>query len=195
MDSPKKSKTFESNDARVKDTPQHLPSVNNSNQKVTIIGDSIIKQIKANKLRKNLSGKEKVFVKSFPGATVSHMHHYVKPSMEFDPNLVIIHVGTNELRSANDPNQIANGIINLATGVKRENNEVILSSIITRADKFKDKADAVNKHLKQLCNQNSLEFIDNSNILQGSHISHDGLHLNFKGTLALSNNFCRAISY
>ena len=45
MDSPKKTKTFESNDARVKDKPQHLPSVNNSNKKVTIIGDSIIKQI------------------------------------------------------------------------------------------------------------------------------------------------------
>ena len=159
-----------------------MPSVNNSNKKVTIIGDSIIKQIKANNLRKNLSGNEKVFVKSFPGATVSQMHH--KPSMEFDPNLVIIHVGTNDLRSAKDPNQIANGIINLATEVNRENNEVILSSIITRTDKFKDKADTVNKHLKQLCNQNSFKIIDNSNILQGSHISHDGLHLNFKGTLA-----------
>ena len=102
-------------------------------------------------------------------------------SRQFDPNLVIIHVGTNDLRSAKDPNQIANGIINLATEVKRENNEVILSSIITRTDKFKeDKAGTVNKHLKQLCNQTSLEFSDNSNILPGSHISHDGLHLNFK---------------
>ena len=80
-DSPKKAKTFESNDARVKDTPQHFPSVNNSNKKVTILGDSNIKQIKANKLRKNLSGKEKVFVKSCPGATVSQMHQYVKPSI------------------------------------------------------------------------------------------------------------------
>ena len=75
--------------------------------------------------------------------------------MELDPNLVLIHVGTNDLRSAKDPNQIANGIINLATGVKRENNDVILSSIITRTDKFKDKADTVSNHLKQLCNQNS----------------------------------------
>ena len=73
--------------------------------------------------------------------------------------------------------------------VKHENNEVILSSIIISSDEFKDKADTVNKHLKQLCSQNSLEFIDNTNILQGSHISHDGLHLNFKGTLALLNNF------
>ena len=69
--------------------------------------------------------------------------------MEFDPNIVIIHVGTNDLRSAKDPNQFANGIINLATEVKRENNEVILSGIITRRDKFKDKANTVNKHLKQ----------------------------------------------
>ena len=152
-----------------------MPSENNSNKKVTARGDSIIKQIKANKLRKNLSGKEKVFVKSCPGTTVSQMHHYVKPSMEFDPKLAIIHVGTNDLRSGKDPNQIANGIINL---VKRENNEVILSSIRRRTDLFKDKANTVNKHLKQLCSQNSLESIDNSNISQGSHISHGGLHLN-----------------
>ena len=78
--------------------------------------------------------------------------------MEFDPNLVIIHVSTNGLQSARDPNQIANGIINLATGVKRENNEVILSSIITRTEKFKDKADTVNKHLKQLCKPKLLRF-------------------------------------
>ena len=180
----------------LKNRYEHLPteSTATTNKTVTIIGDSTIKQVKASKIRKNLGGKEKVFVKSFPGATVSQMHHYVKPSLEFEPDLVILHAGTNDLRSDKEPEHIAKNIIDLAKEVKTEFNDVILSSIIARADKYKEKANIVNKHLKKLCSQNSLEFMDNTNILEKHHLSHDGIHLNFKGTLTLSNNFCKAIS-
>jgi hypothetical protein len=43
--------------------------------KVAIVGDSMIKYVNPSKLRKSI--KQNVHVKTFPGAKVSDMHHYV----------------------------------------------------------------------------------------------------------------------
>ena len=74
-----------------------------------------------------------------------------------------------------------------------EGNDVMISSLIKRSDRYEEKADLVNEKLKNICNQNSIDYIDNSN-LRDSHLSRDGLHLNFKGTLALGDNFVNAIT-
>ena len=50
-------------------------------------------------MRQRLHDKEKLYVKSFSGATVSCMTDYVKPTMKFNPDAVLIHCGTNDLRS------------------------------------------------------------------------------------------------
>jgi len=46
---------------------------------VAVLGDSTVKEVKGHLLS---TKNEKVVVKSFPGATTSHMHHYVKPTLE-----------------------------------------------------------------------------------------------------------------
>ena len=46
---------------------------------ITVISDSCIKDIKTSKLKKHLGTRKKMFIKSFPGATVKQMIHYVKP--------------------------------------------------------------------------------------------------------------------
>ena len=55
-------------------------------------------------------------------------------------------------------------------------------------ERYGKKAHLVNKKLKSLCNQNSIDYTDNANLLE-RHLSCDGLHLNCKGTLALGQNF------
>ena len=44
---------------------------------ITVIGDSCIKDIKTNKLKKHIGSGRKLIIKSFPGATVKQMIHYV----------------------------------------------------------------------------------------------------------------------
>ena len=44
-------------------------------------------------------------------ATIRNMHEYVIPSMRYNPNLIALHVGTNDLPSVKSPNDIAHEII------------------------------------------------------------------------------------
>ena len=106
-----------------------------------------------------------------------------------------MHCGTNDLKSEKPPEVIANEIVNLAAMMKQPDNEVMMSSITSRRDELKQKATVVNKHLKVLCYNEYKEHIDNSNISGETHLNNSGLHLNFKGTITLNNNFIKNIQY
>ena len=64
---------------------------------VVILGDSLVKDVEQHKLRNSLN-KERIFIKDFSGATVEDMKTYIIPSKKHDNDLVILHVGTNDLR-------------------------------------------------------------------------------------------------
>ena len=154
---------------------------------VTIIGDSIVKEIKPFKMKRML-GNDKLYVKSFSGATTSDMADYCKPTIRRNPNIIILHARTNNLNTGNDPNSIASDIVKLALDMKTDVNEVNVSSLIARNDKLNDKALKVNNCLELKCSQVALGFIDNSNVTN-EHLNKGGIHLNFKGTVALTKNF------
>jgi hypothetical protein len=42
--------------------------------------------------------KHKIVVKTFPGAGIKQVNHYVKPTLLTTPNKLILHVGTNDLQ-------------------------------------------------------------------------------------------------
>ncbi len=51
-------------------------------------------------------------MKSFAGATIEDMGDYLKPVIRKEPESIILHVGTNDLKSLS-PKQVAEGIANL----------------------------------------------------------------------------------
>ena len=77
---------------------------------VLILGDSMLKDIEPTKVRNGVQNNVKVYVKAFPGATTNHMKSYADPSKEFNNDLIILHCGTNDLRSGKQPNVIAKDI-------------------------------------------------------------------------------------
>ena len=81
----------------------------------------------------------KVSVKSFSGAKVRCRNDHIKPTLRDTPSHVILHVGTNGSTTKQDPQQIAESIINLAIKIKR-NCEVSISSFTARNDKYLMKA-------------------------------------------------------
>ena len=83
------------------------------------IGDSLLKDIKSYKMNNDIQPKGKSIIKSFPGATTACMGDYLRPSIKYNPDVVILHCGTNILRSNKDANVISNDIINLARQLKR----------------------------------------------------------------------------
>ena len=99
--------------------PGDSAAAESSRRKTTtvIAGDSLIKNIIGAKM--SASDQDNYFVvKHFPGATVSDVEDYVKPLVRRSPENVILHVGTNDLRSC-PPRNIADSILNLVTQVKQ----------------------------------------------------------------------------
>ena len=76
-----------------------------------LLGDSMIKDIEPYKMRHAVGKSEKVYVKAFAAADTESMEHYVIPSIKYDNNVVILHFGTNDLRSRKYTKDIAQGII------------------------------------------------------------------------------------
>ena len=169
-------------------------SDNKHKRSIVVLGDSLLKGIEQHRVRNSLRNNEKVYVKHFSGATTSHMHNYVQPSKEFNNDLVILHCGTNDLRSDKQPLVIAEEIMELASEMKLSNNEVMVSGIVQRRDKLNEKGKEVNKLLQASCKSKNFYFIDNSNINPDYHLNGSGLHLNTRGTYTLGSNLVNAIN-
>ena len=125
---------------------QNNVSSNSKNSKSknvsVIIGDSIIKDIKGWELSNE---SEKFVVKFFGGAITKNMESYFQLAIEH----VILHCGTNDLKTSTDPEQIAENIINLAKSVKRDKNNVLISELTPRNDQLNKKAKEVNAVFSQ----------------------------------------------
>ena len=160
-----------------------------------ILGDSTIKDIEPHKMREALGKQEKIYIKSFSGADTNAMEHYVKPTIEFENDLIILHFGTNDLRGDKSANDIANQIVNIGKNLKTDNNEIMISGILPRKDNenLHNKGTELNKNLMSLCSLCNFIFINHSYISKSQHLNFSGLHLNIKGTYALANNLLKSI--
>ena len=136
-----------------------------------------------------------IFVKSFSGATVDCMNSHVCPTIKWDPGRIILHCGTNDLRSKATPKEIAEEITDLGNSMKTNENKVIISGLVPRGDQWHNKAMEVNKFLKQLCVSQDFYFIDNTNIQAEHHLNRSRIHLNREGTRILANNSLYALGY
>ena len=62
------------------------------------------------------------------------MKHYVKPTQEKKPAQIIIHVGTSDLPGNKNSDEITNEIVGFANSIKTSENNVVVSSIVSRKD-------------------------------------------------------------
>ena len=74
----------------------------------------MLKDLKSYDMREVLGYNEKIYIKSFSGATVEDMEYYIQPSLKYKNDLIILHTGKNSLRSSKRAEDIANEIVNLA---------------------------------------------------------------------------------
>ena len=91
------------------------------------------------------------------------MHDFIKPLFRKNLDEIILHVGTNSLRSCDTSRACAEEIIDLAAMVGCESPEkVALSSLVSRSDDeaLAFKIAEVNKILKDCCTQKSWGCVD-----------------------------------
>ena len=125
-----------------------------SKQSIIIAGDSIVKSIHQNKTCRD----NQVKVRSVPGATTEDFQDYVKPLIREQPSCLILHVGTNNLRSE-EPESTAEKILSVKGLVIKlsPRTEVIISSLTTRTDRME-----LHQKVKEV---NNILFSYNLNII------------------------------
>ena len=173
-------------------------SVTEYGKKVFVIGDSHLKRINRRKFN-NSFDNAKSFIKSFPGAKVEELQHYVTPHLETQkPDISIIHVGGNNINYKNledvNVDKISESIVNIGKKCASFNSTVFISSILVKKN-FKVSAviRKVNEKLEELCKGYGFHFICNDNIVR-KFLSDDGIHLSEDGTHIFASNFVNSIN-
>ena len=158
--------------------------------------NSIIKKVNGYFLTKKLRHKYLVKVRSFPGAKTTCMVDHVKPTIREDtPDNIILHDGTNDLRSEKTSSQIAKAIIELAMSLKTDENSVIVSSIVPRFDNLNNKANEVNNRLVHMCRERDIPFISQTESIDPSkHLNESKFLLNFNGVKIFAENLSTFLS-
>ena len=131
----------------------------------------------------------------FSGAKVRCLYDYAKPTMrDFNPNRIILHVGTNDLNSEKTSGQTANSIIVLRNSLNTDNYDITLSLTAPRADNL-NKATEVNKRLVNTCNQRQNKFINHSDDIQPErHVNDNKIRLNRYRTIVFAKKFTKFLS-
>ena len=165
------------------DSPCEDNDIKNQSNKVVIIGDSMLNNIKSRGLCKS----KKVDVLNFSGATNEDILTKIDDALDEKPALLIVHVGTNDL--INEINLLSNAkkIVNKIK--KKSPNTVVTFSNIVKKDKRnleKARADT-NSRLKNFCRQKNINLIPNDNIKE-EHLGVKKLHLNRKGNSVFAKN-------
>ena len=132
-------------------------------------------------------------MKHFSGAKIDDIKHYVKPTQEKQPAQIIVHIGTNDLSTNKNSEEIADEIVNFAKSIKTDENNIVISSIVPKKDRLNNKAKEVNLHLKEKCEANNLSLIEHHNINPYRHINAKVLHLNNYGDNQLNKSLTRVI--
>ena len=74
---------------------EHIQILNDATKELYLKAVKLI-PLNPSKLRRS-TGKIAI-VRTFPGETTSIMNHYVKPTLEKIPDLIILDVGTNDIQ-------------------------------------------------------------------------------------------------
>ena len=144
-------------------------------------------------MTRKIKHKHLVKVHSFSVAKISCMTDHVKPTLrDINPGHIILHAGTNDLRTENTASQIAKATLDLATSLKNDDNTVTVSGIVPRLDDLNKKANEVNRRLVLMCKERNISFLSHDESNDPSKILNESkLHLNSNGIKIFAEKFSR----
>ena len=156
----------------------------------------MVKKLKGYLLTRKIKHKHLVKVRSFSGAKISCMTDHVKPTLrDINPDHIILHAGTNDLRTENIASQIAKATIDLETSLKNVDNTVTVPGIVSRLDDLSNKANEVNRRVVLMCKEKNISFLSHDESIDLSkHLNESKLHLNSNGIKIFAANASRFLA-
>ena len=163
----------------------------NISRKVMVIGDSIVKYLRSDELSSN---DKSISIMKHLGCSSEDMVDYVKPVAMKKPEILIIHVGTNDLTNGVSTMKKVRKFVEIIRELDNaENIQIGFSSIIQRTDKcLSNEMKETNIKLKNYCLGKGFIFVDNDNINE-SCLNDSKLHLNKKGIQRLAKNILSSL--
>jgi len=158
-------------------------------KRVEIIGDSMLGGIR-NWHKQDYNVK----VNAFGGATSSDTVEMAEIAMRRNPDMLIVHAGTNDLEQNIETKKELQRIVSKARG-KCADISIGISAICHREDKkhLQPKIKDMNNQLKNFCRQQQVTFIEHADF-DHSCLSYKGLHPNQNGNKSLYCDFDRTIN-
>ena len=151
------------------------------------MGDSVITGIDEKRLSKNRLVK----VHDFREATLADINHHIIPILNKKPDVIILHVGTNDSVSRTS-REILDDLLQLKSAITKtlSNCRVVFLQPTLRVDNGKAilALHRLNEHFSEL----NLNVVNHSNI-KVKHIGKKNLHLNPKGKGSLALNLIHKI--
>ena len=116
-------------------------------------------------------------------------HHIISTLLEDKPDIVIVHVGINDVLNRFDQDQIIKNIQQIYITCKNFNvNQVIISGIVSCKKADNSVINYINENLKVESTTKGCQFLDNGNI-KLDNLCRNGLQLGESGKkLLLDNN-------
>ena len=138
-----------------------------------------------------MSRGDSVKIRPHPGASTEDLIDHIKPAIRKNPDIVVIHTGTNDLQNNCNIVKKAKKLVSAVKEVDKDNSrKIAFSSIINREDEdFKDNINDVSNKLKKASAIQQVWILLAIQIL----MDRGKLHLNRKGTAALAKIFCRFV--
>ena len=163
----------------------------NQRSNVIIFGDSMLNGIEGNRMS---CSKNKIAVHHLGGGTTTDMLDMTRILAKRNPEVLIMHAGTNDL--TNDINTINN--LNTITHYMKEkhpNIEFVISQLTKRNDinNIQKKVDDLNDKIKRFCEDKNIHTFKHEQIDE-SCLGIRQLHLNRKGKAIFSSNFKNFLS-
>ena len=177
--------------------PYLVPKMRMKKPLVAVVGDSMLKRMSAYDIRKKCRDVNS-FVRPFIGATIEEMHDYIKPVLRKKPDVIILHIGTNNL---DDPSYegeeaVIDELHEFLGKIQEElpNVIIILSLPTCRKDSYNGRVKYFNTKLIDYCREYLINYIPNDNI-NFNHLNRGKLHLNIDGSKVLCSNISSFINF
>ena len=140
----------------------------------------MVKDVDGYLLMGSINRKFIVKVRPFSSAKTINMEDYTKTTKrDFNRYLYILHVGTNDLSLDAMPEVISSRIIDTAVSLMTE--KKIISNIVPRGDKYKEKKEILSKVINKACHEENIPVMNHSNINPKRHLNRSKLHFNNYG--------------
>ena len=169
------------NDVEKRDTVTVKPR----REKCLVLGDSIVRNVGAD--------KSDMRVECFPGIRTDQLRRVIQNRDLGCSDAVVIHVGTNDVRSSRNLDYVMGEVYDLVNTAKTkfQGSRLIVSGVLRSRGVSWRRVGAANDRLEWVAGTLGATFVDPNSWIRDGDFGRDGLHLNRNGASQLGELYSR----